>query len=311
MKILEGLNQYQAVKFNNGYVVQLAKGGYYHHEMYNELHTVNNTETKASQVFVNNLENIKKVNLPTKTVQHYLTSEGVEISVEDVNSLRALSSPYYCEYEEDYVYPSLEVEFEIKKKQEVLKSITSVYDDPVKTLTEVDIEVVGVQEDTGSDFITTPYSIGKAFHNNEGGIYKVAVSSDIAKDEMFKLRTKYSDDDFKLPSHSGLRFVQVNGKYVFSDRDPHLDKGYSKVFTDLTEAKKHEESIRKFVRDKVLPHIKSHQEVTDSERSDIAVELNSIEGLILGMQVKVKSESTKRQCLKRVRELLSKLGETL
>lgn len=305
MKILEGLNQYQAVKFNNGYVVQLAQG-----DRYNlEIHTVNNTETKSSQVFVNDLDSIRKVNIPVKTIQHYLTSEGVEISVEEVESIRALSNPYYSEYEDEYIYPNLEVEFEIKKKQEVLKGITPVYDDPVKTFTEVDIEVVGVQEDTGSDFITTPYSIGKAFYDNEGGIYKVAVSSDIAKDEMSKLRKSYSDDDFKLPSHSGLRYVQVNNKYVFSDRDPHLDKGYSKVFTDLTEAKKYEETIRKFVRDKVLPHIKSYQEVTDSERSDIVDSLNGIEGLILKTQVKVKSESVKRQCLTRIRELLSKLGE--
>lgn len=307
MKMLQGLNRYQAVKFNNGFIVSFKDEQGYQPA---GKHIVNGVEVTMAQVFVESLEGVKRVVDHSSVLTHYENSEGAVMSSEEVVIIRGLSFPYWEEDSDNYYYPSLEVEFDIKKRQEVIKDFKPIYAKQEDTYEDVQFVIVGCQEDTGSEFITTPYSIGKAFFDNSESVYKIESVLSIVSDEWQKLSKQYLDDKFENSTHSGFRYAKVNNTYIFNDSTKQVsDKGqYSKLFTTLLDAKKHEESIRKLIRSKVTPHLKSYQILGENDRSDICKDLQSLLTCISSIEPKQKSHSIYRQCIIKVNKLIDKLS---
>lgn len=301
---IEGLDKYQALKIGDSYVVQLT--GWYE----SLKHTVNSVEVSSSQVVVKSTNNILLVKPPTKQLDRYENDQGVVMDIDTYAIANKAKSEYWNEDADDYIYPDIESQIEILKLEGDREGFKPVYKDTYYEPTPVDITVIGVMEDTGSDFISTPFEIGCSKFAGSVGIYKVSSPLSIALDEFSKIAKENPEDKLENPTHSGLEYGNVNGKYVFNKGDSYISTRhqYYKVFEDLEEAKKYEEGIRKFIRSRVSPHLKDHQEVSKQERSDITKKLLSICSDVRSLQVKQKSDSDHRRVIKNVNELLNEIA---
>lgn len=301
---IEGLDKYQALKIGDNYIVQLT--GKYE----SPKHIVNGVEVASSQVTVKSTDNMFLVNPPTKQLDRYENEQGVVMDIDTYTIANKAKSKYWDEDAEDYIYPNIESQIEILKLEEDRKGFKPMYKDVYYEPTPVDITVIGTMEDTGSNFISTPFEIGCSKFAGSVGIYKVASPLSIALDEFSKIAKENPEDKLENPTHSGLEYGNVNGKYVFNKGDRYIStrEQYYKVFEDLEDAKKYEELIRKFIRSRVLPHLKDHQEVSKQERSDITKKLLSIHSDVRSLQVKQKSDSDHKRVIKNVNDLLNEIA---
>lgn len=303
---IEGLQRYQAIKVGDKYVVQLNHGSLFN----NESHIVNGEVTNAAQIVVEDFNGITTAPVTSKTLSHY-TDGNVNRSVEYINDIHQRKSEHWDEHEDDYVYPDIETQIEILKLEDSIKSFKPVFEETTSTPAPVKISVVGVMEDTGSDFITTSYSLGKASFNNENGVYQTSFEYEIALDEFKRLKEANPNDEFEYPTHSGLRFGQVNGKYAFHDSDPYVDnkRCYKRVFASLQQAKSYEKTVRNFVRNRVNVYLKNNQGLGEDERSELYKEMRIVSNSVGNLHVKHKSEADWRRVLHRIKDLIEKLGD--
>ena len=122
-----------------------------------------------------------------------------------------------------------------------LKDYKPVYKEP--EMEDVEVEVVGYINDTGSDFIVC--SVGTKGYPKKGFAEYMVRGGSVAMDEYKKLSDKYSKHgSFEAPDRVYLRFVRVNGEYVFGDQWPFSDRDHLSSHLSLDDAKNEEKKIR-------------------------------------------------------------------
>jgi len=202
VKIFDGLDDRQAVAFNGVYVIQLSRGEYV---------SPSGDSVKinmADQLTHHQIDGWHLVKKTQPQVLYYKTKEGNELSVGDYHRLQE----QYEEYKESG-FPDLDTEFDIKKRIAEYSRSTPVMSEVEVTHEPIEITVIGSAEDTGSEFIETPFKYGKVSFKTRG-VYKVHASS-ISIDEFKKLGAKFTKDRFNCDGDK-LRFAKINGNFVFS-----------------------------------------------------------------------------------------------
>lgn len=301
---IEGLKQYQAIKFGEKYIVQLQQG------YSSVVHIVNGFENVMKQAVVDDLDCIYKAPVTTREVTHY-TDGNADKSIEEVATILHKKSAYWDDDLDEYVYPDIDTQIEMLKLEATVKDFVPVFKEVVTPSKKVEIELVGSLEDTGSDFISTPYAIGKASFDNQGGVYCIESVLSVAIDEFKKLKEVNPEDTFDNSTHSGLRYAKVNGNYVFGDKDSYVsDRGYLKrIFTTLEAAKELESIIRKFVRTRCNPYLKGNQNLGSQERAELLKEVKSVLTSLSNVESKQKTYSSLASAKRKVEDLINKLGE--
>jgi len=297
--IIEGLKQNEAVKFNEVYVVCLYSGEY----LVDGLEYRSNTQ----QHVVRSLDIQRKVTKP-RQLSHYETEDGQRISVEEMRKVYSEKIHPHLDEDDDWDC-DLETEMECRKLQDKLNKFKTVYLEPEVVFEDVEIKVVGVQEDTGSDFISTPFLLGKTTWNRSG-IYKVRLS-DIAFSEYGKLKNENPEVNFtEVRSHSSLRFMRVSGEYVFNNEvDSWIkDKGVTSIVMDLEEARKLESTVRNKVRSLVNMRLKNTL-LPEPTHAKVYSDLSKVYQKLLELDVKVKSEGKHNSVLKSVSDMRRYLME--
>ena len=242
-------------------------------------------------------------------ILHYLYNGGV-LSVEEFDKIKSeiydqQLSQYWDEDSDEYVYPTLEEEFEVRKAQESLRNdYTAVYSEKGYYWEDVALNIVGEWVDTGSEWITTPFSFGMTTYGS--GAFQV--SSSALAWHTFK---NWCNNNDKKYDGDNLRFVKVDGSYVFGtrfDHTPYIKSSSSvRVFKTIEEAKDYEEEVRS----SIIKHMNSlflDQELKDRERKSVIEDLRLIKTSLLGMDVKVKSNTSKRQVLNKIEKVINNLG---
>lgn len=302
MNILAGLNKYEAVEIDGELVVEL---GNYEHNRYFTVdgNKINNT---SGQVIIKKSSILIEYKKVQQEILGYDLPDGsfVEFSV-----FKTIWEEYPRNDYDEVEYPSLEAEFEHRKKLEVYHGRKPVYTNTPDICNTVDINIVGKAEQTGSKHITNPLSVGQGTWGNSK-FYKVNSGTILA--EVLSEFCKEHRLELDYPSHSKLRFATANGNYIFTGRYEDVAEGKrNPLFGSLKEAKEYEENFRKellgYLRAKLLKDLP----LTKPTANLIWSKLSSLTTSINNLEVKQKSYYSKRTIGSALNELLSMLEKEI
>jgi hypothetical protein len=231
-------------------------------------------------------------------------SEDTHLTVEYHASLSRTYEEFYDYDLEEYRFGSVEEEIESVKHRDYMKNFKPVYEEIVESPKPVLITLIGSFEDTGSDYIQTPFQQGLARFVGGSGVYKVLISS-VAANAVAKYIQANPDLKITNSDHSNIRFLQLDGKYIFTDsQEQHFQKcGLCRVVQTLSEAEKVEQDIRT----KVTRLLELHCQPTTAtapQLKDFVEVLTSIQRSLVSLETKQKSDSEYRAlCGKLLKEI--------
>lgn len=289
---LEGLLPYNAIRIGGQLAVNLPSGNYKICEK--------EVPSYSSVVFLEEeclpIFRIKKGGLFVKRRER---EDGETISNEEFMERYSKITEGYRE-DDEFCFPDLETEYRVKKAIQDLELFGPIYDKHPDTFEEVDIVVVGEAADTGSKFITTALSVGKGSFVN-ANFYKVDVSGVVADE--FKRFMIENQIEYVNPTHSNVRFVQVNGKYIMTN----IVGGSEKVFsycTSLSEAQKSEKEKRS--------EIKTHLSLLFHKGEPVSVgeiysSLLEIKESVSKLRTTAKSTTSRNSALNKINTLLENM----
>jgi hypothetical protein len=306
MNIFKELKAYQAVKLDNGnFVVAFPRGKYV---IDGATGSVNGL---CDQVVVTDITQVFRVENTPGEILHYTLYDQI-VSVEVRNALyaevQALADEYFNEDAEEVVFPDLDTEFEFRKKQELVNRHVMVRGAPQTLQITVEITVVGTAEDTGSEFIETPFSFGEISFQGRG-VYRVDLSG-IAKDEFNRARIKYTEATFNDATHSNIRYAQVNGDYLFKEDTLGAKENQVRVLGSLREAQEMEQNVRTVIGN-ILRHKLEPVEVTKAVLTvnQVLLDLAVIKREVVNIDPKSKTLGERRNALARLNALIDKLEQ--
>jgi len=303
--MFKDLEQQQAVLIGNSYIVQL--GSSYDRSEYR----VNGVLMSSGKVCLESLDDIYKV-IPATKQLNYFNLNGEVFTPKEFEQ----KSPhiYYDEDYEEYQFDSLEQEYEFKKEWERVKDATRVYDETEESLERVDIDVVGSAVDTGSEFIQTPYQFGKAFFDKtNSGIFSVNVYS-VACNEVTRLKSQYPDTKFEIPTHSGLTYLQVGGKYIYGGTSTEsyvTGNNPTRIVQTLKQAQDLEDDTRQKVRQKIMVQIKGSNELGLNTIKSYHDFLKATLSKVVSLEIKQKDYTSKRSLSESIQNKITELEKSL
>ncbi len=290
----------QAVKMGDNYVVHLDNGRY----------KVGDTELtcgySGSQIVipVDDLYEIQKILPATKVGIGYTLKDGTECSIEEFNRGSSELHSYFDDDYEDYNFESLEQEYEVKKRAEKYQGATCIYqDNPVAYEDVTDIEVVGEQCDTGSDFISSAFDVGMLNFSRDSGAFKVE-SLSVVLNEVVNI-SKKNDWALDVPSHSGIEYVKLSGNYLFTNNSQYKNMR-PKIFKELSKAQSYEKELRENTRKLVLTKC-SKDLISGKELGHVYKELCNLKTRVGKLDIKQRDESSKKGVLASMEKLIKGL----
>jgi hypothetical protein len=256
---------------------------------------------KGTQVSVAKDAVISTVTSPQRVLKYYVNGWSSEISIERMNAYRA-------DFDYGDNYPDLETEFEHRKLLAELDKFTPVYEETPEVLIPIEYKVIGEFTDTGSDYIETALTYGKGrFYNNEMSFFKLNVTG-LLGNELQKF-AKEKGLTFSNSTHSGYRYAQINGVYVSEKAwETRLQEGSTQYHPTLSSAIGAEQTLVGELR-QMLNAKFNYSKLGVLLINEIYGDLRRIKGYVQELEVKVKSDNTKRLAIRAIDELQIKLGE--
>ena len=299
MKIFDGLENNQAIKMGDKYVVQLSGQFQVNGE---------NISVYNQQVVVDSLADILGRTPEHKLVSYYTSGEEQEedLSKEAHMDLCKKLVKFWDDEIEENVFPSVDDEIEHVKLKAYEDKFRPVYVTKPQELFPVDIQVVGESVDTGSEFIETPFQYGQAKFSYDG-VFMVHLGS-VAKDAVHKWCSEHPEVKVDIPNHGNVEFVKVTGQYVFTNPiKPWVKKADTKlVFTTLGKAQQAEGEVRSTI-EKHLNFAAFPKKMDDLSCKDMVESLYKIKSRVNDIDPKQKSVSAKRATLQKIQEQIDLL----
>lgn len=291
MKI-EYLKTHEAVACGDVLIVQLGSGRYaVSGKLLN--HTYN------SQISIAEGEVLQSYCGSQKTLIKIITTEGKEYTAEEYYKLKGVDIDYIYNLDEEYAHRKL-----LKSLDEGEK----VYEETPEIFTPVEITIVGEMKDTGSVYITTPLVYGNArFSSYDNSFYRLDVSQlfvDVVKQFSEARNLKLEKND-----NNSWKFCKIDGQYIASSTP--LEKYAEKtvrMYPSLELAKNSESSIRLEILQYLYGRF-NRQELSKTTAAQVFVEVEDIMKKVKSLEVKQKSLSAQTTTLRKLQELLTKLGE--
>lgn len=293
----EGLNEYEYIIVGETWVVQFGYGTY----------VVNNTERqfKREQAVLPAESSVVLVKELDREVLYYKDSEGNEYSKEQKLSAENELNLYWDEDRWEYIFPNLDTEYEIKKRTQFLDEITPVYGEQKYEHKNIELKCVGVWEDTGSEYISTPYQVG---HTKFSGDTVFCLHSGKLAKDVFTAVCPQAE----VSGSSNLRFAKVNDKFIMYNLTNKYgwveNEAHKMYFTNLDDAKREEATIKEFIEAHVKCMLDSKR-LNAQQRGNVYKEVFEIKRLTHELDVKAKASGDKRYVLKRLQELIDNIRE--
>lgn len=300
MTIFAGLQNEQAVKISDNYVVQLT-GRY-------NIDYVVGEKSLVGQVLLPSLDGIRRVKKQPRKLSHYVHTDETQVTLEQVTAFRQKWADYLDE-DGDWCSGDVDKQVEYVREKATYINLLPVYEDQPDIIEDVTIGVVGEAIDTGSAFIETPYTVGELKHKGFGdGVFKVRLGA-IAQNAV-RETCKSLDVDYNIPTHGNIEYVKVNGNYLFTNNKEHWVKSGSAavVVTTLEDAQQREKSIRDFINKRIQIEIDKTQ-LNEVNRKLVYDKLRSMRNKVIDIDAKSKSVSDKRAALKLINDLLQTIED--
>ena len=290
MNIVQGLSDFEALSIGDKFIVALPSGGY------GRKFRVNGIDIQSNgQVVVDSLEDILEVFKPNKVLESWLWEDkGISLTIKEHNDLSSKYMEFYDNDLEEYAFGSVEEEIEYIKHRDYMKNFKPVYGETLEAPKAVFITLIGSFEDTGSCYIQTPFQHGLARFQGGSGVYKV-LTSGVAADAVAKYIHNNPEIKITNSNHSNIKFLQVDGKYIFTDtQEQHFEKsGVCKVVQTLDEA----QNIERDIRDKVKRTLDLHCKpvaVNEVQMLDFVKVLQGFRKSLQSLEIKQKSYAAHR-----------------
>jgi hypothetical protein len=306
--LLNTLKEKQAIIIGDQIMVNLPYGNY----LLANGNEISSGYNGHKTLYTNDILPIQSIQRSPRSISGYKYADGSVVDVVEYhNKLTSLTSPYYDEDEEKYIYPSLEVEFEVRKQRQSIEShVEILYTEPTVTYTPVEIEIVGTVENTGSVYINNILAFnGKTYSN--GNLYEVDVTKLV-----YDTTINYLKDNNLLEhmqndnGRNYVRFLKVKGEYMFSDFHGTNEKATS-GFMSLNEAKQFcENKAKEVVNTLRLKLFGGAQPIAIATKLKVYNQLCTIQTRVTNLEVKQKDLSSKTAVCNLIRNLITELKNT-
>lgn len=297
-----------AIKMNGFYIANLKTSQYSNGEKYKQ------RETKLSSTihYIQSIDGIEKIIPEKKEIESY-ELDGKAITIEEYNKVAHKENDYYDLDMDEYEYPDLETEITVRTNAEKMRKATPKHKVTPEKYEPVLIDIIGEAIDTGSDFIKTPYQLGRAFFNKDDGLFEVN-AREVSIDEWGVLSSKFKDNKFENSDHSHLEYAKVDGTYIFTKIKGEIgvsNKGHAlRVFNKLSDAENYEVSIRNKIRTPVLAKI-DKTPASDITKGEFYGFLSEILSTVNELQVKSKSSSKSYYLREKIGKKIKEIGEQI
>ena len=302
MIIINGLMANEAVKFNDVYIVALNTGVY--DVDGSDITIVHGRQ--HGQIMVADPFTIRRKVVPQNVVDFYQHCEDKSLTMSNDEMLKARYECVGKYQDEDYdtCWPDLDTEMACRKKLEELNKYKTVMTNPKHFYEDVEVNVIGSQEDTGSHYIETPYLVGQTKWS--GGVYRVKLSH-IAMNE-YHIMVPEVDAKFENTTHSHLEYLKVNGEYALTKQSyPWVKQANAQAFyMTLEEAKEAEEFVRTTLRGILMLKVKKTvlEPITADE---VYQEISRLYKSVGSLDVKVKADSDRRHIMTSLHKLKDRI----
>lgn len=232
---------------------------------------------------------IQKENSSTHLV-HYESTIGEILSVQDYNNkVNSL-----CLDVDEQEFSTLELEYEYKK---FVHEYTRKYQSTTH-LENVELEIQRVMLDTGSKYIVSLFSID----SNQPLLCKFNRLS-LQRDTLVQWCSE-NNIPVDIPTHSGLKYVKINGEYVFTKEQSGIeyDERFPVQTLTLEDALKREKTVCEDILAVLKSTITPVSSLSDVTLSSVQEKLSGI--LSLAQQNKSKYLSDIVKGIKELKELL-------
>ncbi len=306
--LLNTLKEKQAIIIGNQIMLNLPCGDY----LLANGNEVRSGYNGTTYLYSNDILPIQLIQRSPRSISGYKYADGSVMDTTEYDSrFQELITPYFDVELDEIVYPSLEIEFQVRKKTEILKShVEIIYAEPTVAYTPIEIEIVGTVEDTGSDYIKNILAFnGKTYSN--GNLYEVDVTKLV-----YDTTINYLKDNNLLEhmqndnGRNYVRFLKVKGEYMFSDFHGTNDKATS-GFMSLNEAKLYcENKAREVVDILRLKLFGGAQPIAIATKLKVYNQLCTIQTKVTNLEVKQKDLSSKHTVCNLIRTLINELKTT-
>ena len=289
----------------HGQAISLDTGNFYiclnqmHYQIGDNRVKVDGTYNRLT---VDSIDNIYRVDFGKKTFAGFRDANGTEVDIEPYNAAMDMKNSFPM-VNGSTQYPDLETEMRIRRVLEQYAPYEQVWNPPEETLHKITFEVVGVWEDTGSEFIESSFSVGKTgYHGN--GPYMLKTNK-VAQDTIAQLAKTYPAISF---TPSSIEFTKCQDGYLFTERNlQFFSTNAYQVFKTLDEAKQREAEIRAYINRVAMMKIKPEEATRMLTELNILQILSSIRSNLDAIESKTKTQNQLDAVKKTVRDTITKI----
>lgn len=270
------------------------------------------SEYNGRQIAVKDVTDIRKIT-HSRVVSHYVDSKGRSMSKEDFEFSKEVlySKAKWDDLREEDVWESLEDEFAYRK---FIKHWTPVVLDIENVSDPLHVDTTYIRQDTGNPFIVAGFTTGRTdvplySYSRTQAVAALMEKKFTSLGMEYKEGASYSQtEDKKIwgnSHHSGLRYVVAFGTYIFNDLTVKKTIGEFKGSLEYLQGlyKEDKQWIEDFIQEKYNLHFR--QDVASGVLlSELTSKLQAVRSSVYCLDVKAKSNSSHRQALKKVDEIL-------
>jgi hypothetical protein len=274
----------------------------------NPLYNSNKYVINGEDVSIQNRTKITFDELPTITFVTYRNAlisykdeDGEIMTVDEYNFITGELKREGGYDEDDGCWSDIDKEYEYKKMTKCYSQVRETQE----SISEIEYEISELYIiDTEDEYIVSDYFMGtdSPMCILETGAFvkdmfrKSCISRDLKENEQ---------GGFVIGSHTGIRFAQVNGKYIFSENDG-VD-GKRKLRNTFERLVDEKEKIAKMIDAKVDIQVRAMRNQLKLSAEDVINSLKSIQNGINGLDVKRVSDTAKTVLQKQIRNLMESL----
>lgn len=272
------------------------------------------------EIAVKDLENIRTISTVAHKT-HYVSESGETLAVDDYQEQLIELSKYSTfdgADEDEHTWDSLEDEFAYRKFKQTWKAVykkETVYSEPML------VDKTHIRQDTGNPYIVAGYLTGRA----DVPLYsysRTQAMSRLVSDKFkslgmdFVKGVSYSSTEGKKvwgnSDHSGLEYLVAFGKYIIGKNLVSKTRGEFKG--SLEQLQKTFQEDKKWIEDLIQTHYNLHFRNESASTILLSEVYNGVKtclNYVNTMDVKVKSETSKRSAVQQLTKLLDAVNKEI
>lgn len=273
------------------------------------------------EIAVKDLENIRTVStIANKT--HYVSESGETLSVDDYQEqllkLSKYSTSDVLADEDEITWDSLEDEFAYRKFKQKWKAVykkETVYSEPML------VDKTHIRQDTGNPYIVAGYLTGRAdvplySYSRTQAMHHLVSDKFKSLGMDFVKGVSYGGTEGKKvwgnSDHSGLEYLVAFGKYIIGKNLVAKTRGEFKG--SLEQLQKTFQEDKKWIEDLIQTHYNLHFRNESASTMLLSEVYNGVKtclSYVNTMDVKVKSETSKRSAVQQLTKLLDAVNKEI